>query len=293
MPVSALHPELNDALIKYRRERQFNPQQWVMDKCATLNAYMRIHGLKGCVTSISGGIDSAVVLALCSRSMRMADSPIKKNIGLCQPISSSAWALSRGKENISSCGATEIVVDQTELHQQLSKVVEDAVGIKGNSFAAGQLRSYMRTPSAYYVAQLLSQDGYPSIVMGTGNKDEDFYLGYFCKAGDGVVDVQLISDLHKSQVFAVAEVLGVPESTRTASPSADLWDGQTDEEELGFPYDFVEWFTGWYISQSEVTKIDFVDSLSPEAKKQFKEFSAACEGVHRRNAHKLKGLINL
>lgn len=62
-------------------------------------------------------------------------------------------------------------------------------------------------------------------MLGTGNHDEDGYLGYFCKAGDGVVDVQLISDLHKSEVFKVGAELGVPESILRSPPSADLWDG--------------------------------------------------------------------
>lgn len=293
MPVSPLHHELQSALEKFRQERNFIPERWITDKCAKLNSYMQKHGLRSCVTSVSGGIDSAVVIALCARAMNTDGSPIQKNVGICQPISSSDWALSRGKENISSCGADEIILDQTSMHHQLSKMVEDAVGIKGSDFASGQLRSYMRTPAAYYVAQLLSQNGYPAIVMGTGNKDEDFYLGYFCKAGDGVIDVQIISDLHKSEVFRVAEVLGVPNSTQIAAPSADLWNGQTDEEELGFPYDFVEWFTGWYIAQTEEKKLDFVDSLSPAAKEQFIFFAKSCERVHCRNAHKLQGPINL
>lgn len=97
----------------------------------------------------------------------------------------------------------------------------------------------MKTPVAYFVAQLLSQEGTPCIVMGTGNQDEDGYLAYFCKAGDGVVDVQLISDLHKSEVFKVGAVIGVPEDTLNAPPSADLWEGQTDEGEMGFSYDQV------------------------------------------------------
>lgn len=293
MPVPALHPELQKALVDFRAARAFDAEKWVVDKVAKLNAYMRRCGLKGCVTSVSGGIDSSVVLALCGRAMAAEGSPIAKNIGLCQPIHSSDWALERGRESIRACGATEVVVDQSALHTNLSALVEAAVGVKGQDFARGQLRSYMRTPPGFYVAQLLSQDGCPSIVMGTGNKDEDFYLGYFCKAGDGVVDVQLISDLHKSEVFAVAAVLGVPESTRKAAPSADLWDAQTDEEELGFPYDFVELFTGWYFTLSETAKMDFVLGLSEAARVQFHDFSQKCEGVHRRNAHKLNGPINL
>ncbi|KPI90793.1 putative NAD synthase [Leptomonas seymouri] len=293
MPVAALLPDLQRYLAKYRKARGFDATAWVEMKCAKLNGYMRRCGLKACVTSVSGGVDSAVVLALCARAMQAPDSPILKNVGLCQPIHSSAWALERGRENIAACGATEVVVDQTALHQELSVTIERAVGIEGRDFARGQLRSYMRTPPGFYVAQLLSQEGTPAIVMGTGNKDEDFYLGYFCKAGDGVVDVQIISDLHKSEVFMVADVLGVPANTRNAAPSADLWETQTDEDELGFPYDFVELFTGWYLEQSETSKLQFLDSLSPDARAQFEEYTAACELVHRRNAHKLNGQINL
>ena len=132
----------------------------------------------------------------------------------------------------------------------------------------------MRTPVGYYVAQLFSQQGTPAIVMGTGNMDEDGYLGYFCKAGDGVVDVSTISDLHKSEVFAVSRALGVPSQTLDAAPSADLWDGQTDEGELGLTYDFIELFTGMFLKLDEAKKAAFVASLSPDAKKQFEDLGS-------------------
>lgn len=290
---AALHPELLKTLQEYRAQRAFDPAAWIAMKCAKLNEYMTRCRLRACVTSVSGGVDSAVVLALCARAMQSPGSPICKNVGVCQPIHSSDWALQRGKENIAACHAVEVVVDQTELHSKLAELVEGATGIAGKDFARGQLRSYMRTPVAFYIAQLLSQEGTPAIVMGTGNKDEDLYLGYFCKAGDGVVDVQVISDLHKSEVFAVAEALGVPTNTCRAAPSADLWDAQTDEDELGFPYDFVELFTGWYLQQGETAKMRFLSSLSREAQTQFEEYTSACEAVHRRNAHKLSGPSNL
>lgn len=292
-PVFPLHKDLCARLKEYRVKRDFRPAAWIESKCARLNEYMAVNGLKVCVTSVSGGIDSAVVLALCARAQRMANSPIATNVGLCQPICSSAWALERGRENISSCGAVEVVVDQTAIYGELSKMIEAAVGIDGKYFAHGQLRSYMRTPTAYYVAQLYSQTGGPAIVMGTGNMDEDGYLGYFSKAGDGVVDVQLISDLHKSEVFQVARELGVPANTLQATPSADLWEGQTDEEELGFPYDFVELYTGCCLRLSDEEFQQFLQALSPEAREQFNTYREACENVHRRNAHKLKGVVNL
>jgi len=289
-----LHEQLVAVLAQYRAKRNFQPDAWIDSKTRKLNEYMTRCGLKACITSISGGIDSAVILALCAKAKEAgAESPIVHNVGVCQPIASSAWALERGLENIRSCNAIEVVVDQTEIHKQLQAAVDSAVKIDGKPFASGQLRSYMRTPVGYYVAQLYSQEGTPAIVMGTGNMDEDGYLAYFCKAGDGVVDVQLISDLHKSEVFAVARALKVPGSTVEAAPSADLWEGHTDEDELGFSYDFVELFTGHYLPLSDSEKAAFTESLSDEAKAQFEDLSQKAIAVHRRNYHKLQGIQNL
>lgn len=145
----------------------------------------------------------------------------------------------------------------------------------------------------YYVSQLLSQAGTPCVVMGTGNHDEDGYLGYFCKAGDGVVDVQLIADLHKSEVFKVGAVLGVPQSVLSSPPSADLWEGQTDEDELGVTYDFVELYTGWFLKQSKEEQTSFVEKMDKETLEEWEHLSSICEQVHRRNAHKLTGAVNL
>ena len=155
------------------------------------------------------------------------------------------------------------------------------------------MRSYMRTPINYYCAQLLTQSGYPAVVIGTGNMDEDGYLAYFCKAGDGVVDVQLISDLHKSEVFKTAEYLGVPMSIIKAKPSADLWEGQEDEKELGFTYDFIEFYTGVYLKMDEEYKKMFISDLNQDSYREFINFEEKCVAVHIRNRHKIGGVVNL
>jgi len=201
--------------------------------------------------------------------------------------------LNRAKECSDAFKTELITVDQTEIHGELSKLVDTALNVKGGAFASGQLRSYMRTPVNYYVAQLISQSGTPCIVMGTGNQDEDGYLAYFCKAGDGVVDVQLIADLHKSEVFKVGTALGVPQSILVAPPSADLWEGHTDEDELGFSYDFVELFTGAFLPLNEADQTAFKKSLSSEALTQFEAFARAAETIHRRNRHKLSSPHNI
>jgi NAD+ synthase (glutamine-hydrolysing) len=257
------------------------------------NDYMSQCKLSGCVVSLSGGVDSAVTLGLMNYASKLAGSPIKKVKAVAQPIKSSAWALNRARECAEGFGVEMYVVDQTDNHEKLVQKVDKATGITGKAFATGQLRSYMRTPVGYYVAQLISQDGNPCVVMGTGNMDEDGYLAYFCKAGDGVVDIQLIADLHKSEVFAVGKELGVPESILVAAPSADLWEGHTDEEELGFTYDFVELYTGHFLKLSAAEQKKFTNGVSADAKDQWARWSKAAAGVHNRNKHKFGGPKNL
>jgi NAD+ synthase (glutamine-hydrolysing) len=288
-----LHQDLQKKLEAYRAKRAFDPKKWANQKCQMFNDYMKKCGLKACLVSLSGGVDSAVTLAMMKHASKQDGSTIEKVLGVAQPIHSSAWALNRAKEAAKELGAELVSVDQTDLHCQLQKLVDTAVGVQGKSFATGQLRSYMRTPVGYYVAQLISQSGLPCVVMGTGNKDEDGYLAYFCKAGDGVVDVQLIADLHKSEVFSVGKELGVPESILVAAPSADLWDGQTDEEELGFTYDFIELYTGDYLKLSEAEQKEWKDGLSQAAQEQFADWSVACTAIHNRNKHKYDSPHNI
>jgi len=201
--------------------------------------------------------------------------------------------LNRARETATEFGIELIVVDQTKLHDELVNLIDTATGITGTPFSKGQMRSYQRTPVGYYVAQLFSQQGHPCVVMGTGNQDEDGYLCYFCKAGDGVVDIQLIADLHKYEVFQVGKALGVPSSTLEAAPSADLWADQTDEDELGFTYDFVELFTGAFLPLSEDQQKDFINSLSHDGQVFFEAASTACRKIHQRNKHKLSSPVNI
>ena len=278
---------------KYRENKNFNEKDWIDQKVLKFNNYLKENKLSGAVVSVSGGIDSAVTLGLLKKTKELPDSYLKEIWAINQPIHSSDWALRRSEE---LCKKMEIelkVIDQTQIFNNLTEIITDSTKIDSGKFSGGQLRSYMRTPINYYCAQLLTQEGTPSIVMGTGNKDEDGYLAYFCKAGDGVVDVQLISDLHKSEVYKVGIELGVPKSIINSAPSADLWDGQKDEDELGFTYDFIEFFTGYYLNLKESEKLNFINNLNKENCNEFISNLDKCESIHYRNKHKINGVVNL
>lgn len=292
---NTLHEDLKKYLAQVREKRAFDAKAWIEKKTKIFNDYMKKGGLKAAVVSVSGGVDSAVTLALMSHAANQKDTNIEKVCGIAQPIASTAKIQNRAYE----CGEVfknveMVTVDQTQIWKDLSKAVEGAFALKkeGKPFASGQLKSYMRTPVNYYMAQLYSQEGYPCVVMGTGNYDEDGYLYYFCKAGDGVADVQLIADLHKSEVFEVGALLGVPKSVLVAKPSADLWEGQNDEDEIGASYDFIELYTE-YLKEDEKTQKSVVEGFSEEATKQFRELEDLVVSIHRRNKHKDNYPLNL
>jgi hypothetical protein len=159
------------------------------------------------------------------------------------------------------------------------------LGKKGKAWAEGQLVSYVRTPALYYATSLLTEQGHSAIVVGTTNRDEGAYLGYFGKASDGMVDVQLISDLHKSEVVKTAQALGLPETIIKAIPSGDMYDGRTDEAVFGAPYDFVELYLS-ILCLSEREKKHLTRGWSATEIDQYDTMAARLEKLHKYNAHK-------
>jgi len=317
-------PGLRRVLGAIRTERAFDPASWVQERTEALNSYMRGTGLRACVVNLSGGLDSAVTLALACHAASLPGSPITRILGLLQPIESTPEIQNRAYEVLSCPDCARLagrtgssgsagdhqaegpakdpqdhpvlrltVTDQTKVYRQLKGIIDTAVGLEGGSFAAANLKSYMRTPSVFYAAQLLAQAGEPALVLGTGNLDEDGFLFYFSKAGDGVSDAQLIHDLHKSEVRAVGRLLGVPASIIEAAPSADLWPGQTDENEIGAGYDFVELYTSLRGDPERKERVFSAAGLTEDERAQYQRVGELLEGIHRRNSHKAHFPVNI
>lgn len=285
------HDDIINLVSTYRKSKNFNAQDYVDTKAQLLNQYMHKFKLKSCVVAVSGGIDSALVLSIVHYASQLANSPIQKIIAVSLPVSHSKGATGqdlatqRAKELCDNLGIEHKVIELKHPHAILEQHVSDTLNINSSDWALGQLVAHTRTPTLYYLATLLTQEKLPSIIVGTTNRDEGLYLGYFGKASDGLVDVQLISDLHKSEVYAVSKLLHVPESILTVSPQGDMYDGRVDEEVFGASYDFVEYYLH-YMTLSKQLQENIFASLSLDAQTQFTFFKNNLDNLHSYNRHK-------
>lgn len=286
-----LSEQLKEIQKEIRKKRNFNPKDYIEQKSNLLNEYMNKYGLKACVIAISGGIDSAVVLGIVKKASEQTNSPIKKIVPMLLPILKSTGvtnqneATNRGKELCEKLDLKPYIIDLTSVNNEIRKSLEPVIEIKGEDWAIGQLGPYSRTPVLYYTTSLLNQEGFGAIICGTTNKDEGAYLGYVGKASDGMVDVQVISDIHKSEVYQVAHELGIPKSIIEATPSGDMYDSRTDETVFGASYDFVELYLN-YLNMEDSEKEKLISSLDEKSKEQFDFYAKNLENLHKYNLHK-------
>ena len=191
--------------------------------------------VNGFVVGVSGGIDSAVTSTLCAKTGL-------PTLCLEMPIHQAKSHVTRAQEHIAYLKRRFDNV--TDERIDLSPVFEEfktEVSLKGEQetidMALANTRARLRMTTLYYHAGLLNR-----LVAGTGNKVEDFGVGFYTKYGDGGVDLSPIADLLKSEVYALGKVLDVPESIMNASPSDGLFgDTRSDEDQIGANYDELEW----------------------------------------------------
>lgn len=182
------------------------------------------------VIGISGGIDSALTSTLCALTN-------KPTIVISMPIHQAPDQLERAhnhikwlKENYTNVKSLEIDLTSTF---DLFKTLFD----EDNKLALANSRSRLRMTTLYHIASINR-----GLVVGTGNKIEDFGVGFFTKYGDGGVDISPIADLTKTQVREMAKEVNVIDSILIAKPTDGLWDeDRTDEDQLGATYEELEW----------------------------------------------------
>jgi len=209
----------------------------------TLGRWLREHvegaGAKGIIYGLSGGIDSAVVCGIGARALGP-----ERCAGVVMPIGNVEEDEELGRAVGEEFGVRVLEPDLLPafeaLHQALLQDADRAflepVSEGAESMAIANLKPRLRMTALYYHANRLNY-----LVVGTGNRAE-LTVGYFTKYGDAGVDLGLLGDLTKGEVREVARVLGVPSRVIDRPPSAGLWEGQTDEEELGFTYDQIDRF---------------------------------------------------
>jgi len=192
---------------------------WIRDKVSAA-------GCRGVVIGMSGGIDSSVMAVLSQRAFP------DNTLGVIMPCGSQPEDKEHARLVASkfSISATEVVLDEV-LNALLGVLPDYKVSPELANKAQANLKARLRMLTLYYTANQL---GY--MVAGSGNRSE-LAVGYFTKFGDGGVDFLPLGNLVKGEVRRLARFLGVPDVIIDKPPSAGLWEGQTDEQELGISYD--------------------------------------------------------
>ena len=240
-----------------------------------LSNYVEISKTKGFVIGISGGIDSAVTSTLAAET----GLPV-----LCieMPIHQDESQLARGQNHIDWLtkkypNVLRAKADLTSVFDLFSKSVAHSENDELDFLSLANSRARLRMTTLYHYAQINS-----FLVLGTGNKVEDFGVGFYTKYGDGGVDLSPIADLVKTEVFALGKQLNVIGEILTAAPTDGLWsDERTDEDQIGASYPELE----WAMKTVEKANLDFTSFTTRE--QQVFEIYARLNTI---NQHKMEAI---
>jgi len=207
--------------IKDYGQLAFDIDRWLKD-------YYYMYAIKAFVVGVSGGIDSAVVSTLCAKTelpTYVLTMPLHSKSENTRLSDAHAKALVDKYPNV-----TVVNVDLTRTYESFMSWMDDT--FTGNELANANTKSRLRMVSLYQVAGSVG-----GIVVGTGNKVEDYGIGFYTKYGDGGVDIAPIADLYKTEVRELGGYLGVSSEIIDAKPTDGLWDdGRSDEDQIGATY---------------------------------------------------------
>ena len=203
----------------------FDIDKWLKD-------YYYFHGINAFVVGVSGGIDSAVVSTLCAATelpTYVLTMPLHSKKDNTELSDAHAKALADKYSNV-----TVVNVDLTRTYDSFMVWVDDT--FTSNQLANANTKSRLRMVTLYQIAGSVG-----GIVVGTGNKVEDYGIGFYTKYGDGGVDIAPIADLYKTEVWELGKHLGVDERIIDALPTDGLWDDdRKDEDQIGASYEQLE-----------------------------------------------------
>jgi NAD+ synthase len=217
-----------------QKNNKFNAEEVTNHIVNWLKTYAEEAHVSGFVIGISGGVDSAVTSTLCARTGLQV---------LCveMPIHQDAKQVTRGREHIEQLKNKFSAVSDTEVNltntfDTFRNSISKSDDLIQYNVALANTRARLRMTTLYYLAGVNKL-----LVAGTGNKVEDFGVGFYTKYGDGGVDLSPIADLMKSEVYELGRYLQIPDSIQNAAPTDGLFgDDRTDEDQLGASYDELE-----------------------------------------------------
>jgi NAD+ synthase len=213
-----------------------------------LREYAQNAKVNGFVVGISGGIDSAVTSTLCAQTGF-------RTLCVEMPIHQAESHVTRAREHIAQLkqrfsNVDNAIADLTPVFEDFRKAVPETADQAKLHLSLANTRARLRMTTLYYFAGI-----HGLLVAGTGNRVEDFGVGFFTKYGDGGVDLSPIADLLKSDVRALAAYLDVPQAIQQAAPTDGLFgDDRSDETQLGASYDELEWAMAQYETGKSATE---------------------------------------